>query len=323
MQVLGGQRGQARAVAEKDKWGRDMRIWSLGILAALAACASAPPPASGPTLTPAEAIAAAAPGEWRPIPPEDLLLFTLGDGRVVTVQLAPAFAPVHVENIRRLARGGWWAGAAVYRVQDNYVAQWGRNESERPFPAGVVAKPPAEYQRPVAGLRVTPLGSPDPYAPRAGFAEGWPVGIERDGTAALAHCYGAVGVGRDVAPDTGTGGELYAVIGHAPRHLDRNIALVGRLIDGIDALSARPRGTEALGFYKERSSDVPIRSAALVADLPAASRPRWEVLDTASPSFIRYLWTRANRRDSFFIRPAGGVDLCNAPVPVRKAPSSG
>lgn len=284
-------------------------------------CAAAQPVAiTAPVLTPTDAITAAAPDDWRAIPAEDLVLFTLGDGRVVTVQLAPAFAPVHVENIRRLARGGWWTGAAVYRVQDNYVAQWGRNESDRPFPAGVVAKPPAEYERPVAGLALTPLGSPDPYAARTGFADGWPVGIERDGTAALAHCYGAVGVGRDVAPDTGTGGELYAVIGHAPRHLDRNIAVVGRVIDGIDALAARPRGTEALGFYKERSSDVPIRSAALVADLPQASRPRWEVLGTATPSFARYLRARANRRDTFFIRPAGGVDLCNAPVPVRRKP---
>jgi peptidylprolyl isomerase len=27
---------------------------------------------------------------------------------------------------------------------------------------------------------------------------------------------------------------------------------------------------------------------------------------------------RANRHDDFFIRPAGGVDICNAPVPVRR-----
>lgn len=301
-----------------------MRFWSLLGAAALAGCAGeAAAPAAETVGTPAEAIAAARPADWREIPATDLLVFTLGDGRQVTVQLAPAFAPVHVDNIRRLARGGWWTGAAVYRVQDNYVAQWGRNESDRPFPAGVIAKPPAEYQRPVAGLQVTPLGSPDPYAFRAGFAEGWPVGVERDGTAALAHCYGAVGVGRDVAPDTGTGGELYAVIGHAPRHLDRNIAVVGRVIDGTNALSARPRGTETLGFYKERSSDVPIRTATLAADLPVGERPRWEMLDTGSPAFARYLRARANRRDSFFIRPAGGVDLCNAPVPVRRVGSGG
>ena len=64
----------------------------------------------------------------------------------------------------------------------------------------------------------------------------------------MPHCYGTVGDGRDLAPDTGTGGELYAVIGHGPRHLDRNIANVGRVIDGMAGLSARPRGTGNLGF---------------------------------------------------------------------------
>ena len=118
---------------------------------------------------------------------------------------------------------------------------------------------------------------------------------------------------------TGTGGELYAVIGHAPRHLDRNIALVGRIVSGIEHMSSLPRGTEALGFYKERSSDVPIVRAQVAADLPAAARPRFEYL--AGPSFDAYLRARKNRHDDFFIRPAGGADLCNINVPVRALPT--
>ena len=113
------------------------------------------------------------------------------------MQLAPDFAPVHVANIRALARGGWWNGATIYRVQDNYVVQWGNNESEKPFPAGVTAKPAAEYARPLAGLTVTALGSPDAYSSRAGFANGWPVAIhDAERLANLTHCYAMVGVGR-------------------------------------------------------------------------------------------------------------------------------
>jgi len=234
------------------------------------------------------------------------------------VQLAPAFAPVHVANIKALARGGYWNGATIYRLQDNYVAQWGLNESDKPWPRGVVAKPPAEYVRPLKGLKITPLGSPDPYAPGAGFADGWPIAYSaKAGWANLAHCYGSVGVGRDLSPDTGTGGELYAAI--APiRHLDRNIAVVGRVIDGMEKLSSLPRGTEALGFYKEKSQYVPIVSVRLASDMPAADRPSFEYLDTASASFVQYLHVRANRHDDFYIRPAGGVDLCNVQVPVRR-----
>jgi peptidylprolyl isomerase len=140
----------------------------------------------------------------------------------------------------------------------------------------------------------------------------------KSGWADLTHCYGSVGVGRDLSPDTGTGGELYAVIGHAPRQLDRVIALVGRVVDGIDRLSTLQRGTEALGFYKNKAQYVPIASIRIASDLPAAKRPSYEVMDTTSTTFAHYLRVRANRNDDFYIRPAGGVDLCNVQVPVRK-----
>jgi len=269
--------------------------------------------------TPNDIVAAAPASAWKTIAPDDLLLMELANGGRIVIQLAPAFAPVHVANIKALARGKYWDGATVYRVQDNYVAQWGLNESNKPWPNGVTPKPPAEYTRPLKGLKITRLGSPDPYAPGAGFANGWPVAYNvKAGWADLTHCYGSVGVGRDLSPDTGTGGELYAVIGHAPRQLDRVIALVGRVVDGIDRLSTLQRGTEALGFYKNKAQYVPIASIRIASDLPAAKRPSYEVMDTTSTTFAHYLRVRANRNDDFYIRPAGGVDLCNVQVPVRK-----
>ena len=283
---------------------------------------AAPAPAQAPT-TPTEIVAAAPASAWQTIPAEDLLVMQLKGGARVVIQLAPDFAPVHVANIRALAGGGWWNGSAIYRVQDNYVVQWGKNESEDPFPTGVVAQPPAEYARALQGLKVQPLGYPDAYAPNAGYALGWPIGYDpAGGTANLAHCYGYVGVGRGLSPDTGVGGELYAVIGHAPRHLDRNIAVVGRVLSGIEHFTTLPRGTEALGFYKERSQDVPIEWIRLASAMSAADRPSFQYMDTNSPAFAAYVRARANRKDDFFIRPAGGVDLCNAPVPVRPTPAS-
>lgn len=291
---------------------------SILALTALALVAAAPPPKAR---TPTEIVAAAPAAAWKAIPAEDLLVLDLKGGGRVVIQLAPQFAPVHVANIRALARAHWWDKASIYRVQDNYVVQWGNNETEQALPASVVAKPPAEYRRSLNGLAVHPLGYPDAYAPKAGYASGWPIAFDpKAGTANLTHCYASVGVGRDLSPDTGTGGELYAVIGHAPRHLDRNIAVVGRVIEGIEHMSALPRGTEALGFYKERSQDVPIANVQLAADMPAASRPAFEYLGSGTASFAAYVRARANRHDDFFIRPAGGVDICNAPVPVRRVP---
>jgi peptidylprolyl isomerase len=288
---------------------------SLLLLSAALLLAGAAPPKK---LTPTDIVNAAPKSVWKQIPADDLVVMDLANGSRVVMQLAPRFARVHVANIRALARGNYWDGATIYRVQDAYVVQWGQNDSEKGFPPGVKAKPPAEYTRSLKGLRIKPLGSPDPYASGAGFVDGWPIAYSRKGGwANLAHCYGSVGVGRDLSPDTGTGGELYAAI-NPLRHLDRNIAVVGRIIDGMGYLSSLPRGTEALGFYKDKSMYVPIASVRLASTMPEAERPAYEYLDTRSASFAKYLKLRANRHDDFYIRPAGGVDLCNVSPPVRK-----
>src|ERR1700754_5333461 len=119
--------------------------------------------------------------------------------------------------------------------------------------------------------------------PASSMAGRWP-GARR--SAWRTHCYASVGVGRDLAPDTGTGGELYAVIGHSPRPLDRNIANVGRVVEGISLLSARPRGTGNLGFYQADHGETPIRIRAMriAADLPAAGRPRFAGARTDKPA---------------------------------------
>ncbi|HEX8532614.1 MAG TPA: peptidylprolyl isomerase [Allosphingosinicella sp.] len=271
---------------------------------------------------PAEVIKSSTPADWRPIEPENLMIMELANGGQVAIELVGDFAPIHVANIKALARGGWWNPASVYRVQENYVVQWGLNESDKPFPASVVKLPPAEYDRGLAGLDVRPLGYPDSYAPMVGHAGGWPIGYDpENGRAWLAHCYGMVGVGRDLHPDTGSGGELYAVTGHAPRQLDKNIALVGRVVEGLERLTAHPRGTEALGFIKDPKDQIPIRRIVLAADMPAASRPAFEVMRTDTETFSAYVTGRANRAGTFFRVPAGGVDVCNVNVPVRRRAS--
>lgn len=161
----------------------------------------------------------------------------------------------------------------------------------------------------------------DPYASKTYVFNGWP--IATDARALLAwptHCYGMVGVGRNLSPDTGTGAELYTVIGQAPRHLDRNIALVGRIVEGMEHLSSLPRGHGDLGFYAADEADkrTPILSVRVASDLPEAERPRFEYLSTEGETFARYADARANRRDPFFIVPAGGADVCNIPVPIRR-----
>jgi len=305
----------ARRASRGEEWEVSLRI-ALALSAALvSAAAPAPPPA---TLA---AIESAAPDDaWRAIDPANLVLLATPRG-TLTIELAPGFAPAHVAAIRALVRAGAFTGGAVTRVQDNYVVQWGTAAAVAalagpPGPAAPGPELPAEYERPVAAVAFTPLPYRDAYAD-AGFSDGWPVA--HDGTATwLVHCYGMVGAGRDNPPSTGDASELYAVTGHAPRHLDRNMAVVGRVIDGLPLVTALPRGTEALGFYATRGEMLPITGTRIAADVPGA--PRWQVLRTDSATFAALIAARADRREPFFIRPAGGVDVCNVKVPVRRVP---
>lgn len=291
---------------------RPLRTALLPLLPILLA-ASTPPPKP---LSSADIVARAPAGDWAAVPPDDLLVIDLDNRQRVVIALAPAFAPVHVANIRLLAKSGWFAGTTINRVQDNYVTQWGDATEKKPLPRGLVGSTPAEYERPLAGLGFRAMRYRDAYATRAGHAGGWPVASSGK-LGWLTHCYGMVGVGRGLAPDTGTGAELYAVIGHGPRHLDRNIALVGRVLSGMEALSALPRGTEALGFYKEGTARPAIVAARLASDIAPAERPAFELMRSDSESFAAWLQVRANRKDDFFIRPAGAIDICNALPPVR------
>lgn len=272
--------------------------------------------ASPEPVTPGSVLKAAPDADWRRVRPQDLLVIDLADGGRVVIELADAFAPVHVANIRALAGAHWYDGLAIERVQDNYVVQWGDADGTKPLPQHIVRSPPAEYTRTSAGLGFEALPYRDTFAERVGFSNGWPT-AEDDGQAWLTHCYGMVGVGRDLNPDTGTGAELYAVIGQAPRALDRNIAVVGRVLAGMERLAALPRGGGDMGFYTAAAQRPPIRRVRIAADLPASERPNLEVLRTDSPSFRAWVHVRANRQDTFFLRPAGAVDVCNVLPPVR------
>lgn len=293
-------------------------LLSLALMLAGQPAADTPkkPTAKAP-LSPTEIANKAPAAAWRTIADDDILIFTLANGRKVIIQLAPAFAPQHVARMRTLANKHWWDDTSVYRIQDNYVAQWGDVTEKKKLPEGVADEGPSEYTR-AGGRPVVRMTRPDSFASIAGFsADGWPVAS--DGKRSwLTHCYAMVGVGRDLAPSVGSSAELYAVIGHAPRALDRNIALVGRVIEGIDALSSLERGTGKLGFYGDGQKPTPIVSARLASALPSGERPHFEYLSPVSPDFARYLHARENREPPFFTVPAGGADICNVPVPVRR-----
>lgn len=270
-----------------------------------------------------EILDASQPSDWRELDPANTIYLDLerAGGRVV-IELAPAFAPQHVANIRTLAHEGYWNGLSINRSQDNFVVQWGdaaEDESQRKPLGGAKATLPAEFARGSEGVAFTALPDRDGWAPQVGFVDGFPAARDPATKSAwLAHCYGAVGAGRDVAADSSNGTELYVVTGQSPRQLDRNITVVGRVVQGMEWLSVLPRGTGPLGFYDQPGQRVAIKAIRLAADVPEVARTPLEVLRTDTPLFDELVDARRNRRDGWYKRPAGHIDLCNVPLPTRE-----
>ena len=279
-----------------------------------------------PTPTTKELLAQSRPQEWRTPDPSNLIDMELPGGHVL-IELAPDFTPLHAANIRTMVHEHYFDGLAIVRVQDNFVTQWddpAADDEDKAHikPLGTAKRTlPPEFTRAMdAKLEWTPLPDGDVYAPQVGFSEGFPVA--RDPVAGrewIAHCYGTVGVARDVGPETGNGSALYAIIGQAPRGLDRNLAVAGRVIEGMELLSAMPRGPAPMGFYTDKSQRVKIQSMRLAADMSRAERPKIEVLRTDSPTFAKLIEAKRNRRDAFYTVPAGKIDLCSIGIPSREA----
>jgi len=300
---------------------------ALTLLASLVAVpALAATDTQAPTLSRAELLAKSTAAEWRTPDPHNLLVMQLPTGRVL-IELAPDFTPLHAANIRTMARQHYYDGLAIVRVQDNFVTQWGDPAGDNNDPASkprslgkAHATLPPEYTRPIdPRLEWTPLPDGDVYAPEVGFSEGFPAARDpASGEQWLTHCYGMVGVGRDIGPETGSGSELYVVIGQSPRRLDRNLAIAGRVLEGMPLLSALPRGTGPMGFYDKPAQRTPIESVRLASELPPAQRPAVQVLRTDSATFAALLDAQRHRHDDFYKVSSGKVGLCSVDIPVRE-----
>jgi peptidylprolyl isomerase len=256
--------------------------------------------------------------DWRQPDPANLLYMQLPQGEVV-IELAPDFAPANVANIKTLVKEEYFDGLAIIRSQDNYVVQWGDPAEEdqvRPFGSASATAAP-EFFRALDGLEVIRLDSRDAYADIVGFADGFPVGSDGE-RAWLTHCYGMVGVARGNEPNSGNGSSLYVITGHAPRHLDRNITLAGRVLSGIEYLTTLPRGTGSLGFYESADELTPIINSRMGDDVTAGAEAGIEVMRTDTEAFADYIKSRTFRHEEWFVDPTGRIEICNINPPVRK-----
>lgn len=262
----------------------------------------------------AEILTATTAEDWRTIPPEETLVIELERGKV-TVALSPALAPKHVEQVKKLAREGFYDGLSFYRVIDGFVAQGGDPFGEKKI-RKAKKKMKAEFEQTLReGASFASLPDADGFAPEVGFIAGLPTGYDnKTGTYWHLHCAGAFAFGREDGRDTAST-EFYIAL-QPQRYLDRNMSVFGRVIDGMEHLQMLRR----VNPPESKDADIgeKIVSFRVAADIPEAERETWEILDSARPAFAEYAEARRNRPEAFFHFRASHLDVCQMPVPVRQ-----
>lgn len=283
-----------------------------GLLASLALLAVTAWPAAG--LAQAEMT-------WREIDPGQLVYMELDVGEVI-IELNPVFAPETVAQFKRLVAEDFYRGLSFYRVIDGFVAQGG-DQSDIGLPNAEPALP-AEFELEWDDeLPWTPVEKDDLYQAETGFIDGFAAARDKRHVW-LTHCPGVIAMARNNEPDTGST-DFYIVIGQAPRYLDRNLTVFGRVIAGMDVVQRIRRGrTEDNGIIDSDTERSRIKRMRLGTALGEDERQQIFVMDTSSAGFADYMDARRNRKHEFFHhKPPKVLDVCQVPVATRieKAPS--
>jgi len=284
-----------------------MKAFALAALAAaLAAPASAqePPPAAPPAPAPAAVPAEA----WRPLDAANTLVIDSTKGRIV-VEMHPELAPRHVARIKALARQGYYNGSLFYRVLE-FMAQTGDKGDKQYRSSLPNMKNEVAFQLtpaiPYLSIGALPSGD-------AGFIGAMPVLIEPapgqpagqaptagkgsalfcPGTAAFAH-----GVGIDTANS-----QFFLMRIPGP-HLEKKFTAWGRVVQGLDVVKALRNGEPP------RNPDK-MNQVRVMADIPAAQRPKLQVMDVRSPAFAAVLQAALQARGANF-------SICDVEIPTQE-----
>jgi len=251
---------------------------------------------------------------WRQVDPDNTVFMELTEGLVI-IELNPAFAPKTVKQFKKLVADRFYDGLSFYRVIDGFVAQGGDGSD-----LGKLSNIPlidAEFEIDwEPELPWTPVQSPDMFAPETGLSNGFAVARNPDkNTAWLTHCPGIVAMARNDDPDSSRT-DFYIVIGQAPRYLDRNLNVFGRVVYGMDVVQRIYRGPALNnGIIEDETAATRISRLRMLEDIPDEEKYRTFVVDTGSEAFIELLDDRRDRKQKFFHnQPPRVLDVCQVPV---------
>jgi peptidylprolyl isomerase len=251
---------------------------------------------------------------WREVDPENLVFMELYEGQVA-IELNPLFAPKTVGQFRKLVQDHFYDGLSFYRVIDGFVAQGGDGSDLGELSLAPLIQAEFESELP-EDTAFMPVQKDDLFAPETGFVDGFAVARDADGKNAwLTHCPGVIAMARNDSADSSRT-DFYIVIGQAPRYLDRNMNVFGRVIDGMDVVQKIRRGpVSENGIFQDETASTRIRKMVMASDMPEEERLSGLVPDTNSKVFKKLLEDRRNRKQKFFLnKPPRVLDVCQVPV---------
>lgn len=253
-----------------------------GLAAAAVLLALAPAALSAPSPQPANPAPSAS--DFRTPDPQDILVIDTNKGRIL-VELVPLAAPAHVVRVRELARQGLYNARSFFRVIDQFMAQTGdpkddgtggselpdlaaeftfRRGADTPF-VQVADQAVAEIGF-IGSLPVMTQSSQLMPMTADGRISGWAL-----------YCPGVAGMARGGSPDSAN--SQFFLMRQAYPSLEKRYTAFGRVIAGLDVVRAIKTGEPV-----DPPQDVMTRVQVL-ADMPAASRPKVRVIDPRSPWF--------------------------------------
>ncbi|MGB0842192.1 MAG: peptidylprolyl isomerase, partial [Pseudoalteromonas shioyasakiensis] len=241
-----------------------------------------------------EIIKTANSSEWRKVSAENVIKLTLPTGAAY-IELNDKLAPIHANNMRQLAKEGFYQGLSMYRFVEGFVAQGGDASESKPVKNAKKGLPAEFYLRTEAPLAITELKGPDGYAAKTGFLNGFAVAQNQSQTETWqVHCPGIFAMAR--GNDINSGGtEFYVTIGNSQRYLDRNITVFGRVLEGMEHFNLLQRkATEGQPFNL-------ITDMQVLADIKDTDNSEFRVMKTDSNAFKDLIEARKNRVEAWFV----------------------
>lgn len=234
--------------------------------------------------------------DWRKLDLENTLYITTKYG-VFVVEMAPEFAPKHVEQIKTLVRQKFYDDITFHRVIDDFMNQTGdprgdgTGDSSLPdIQAEFTFRRPQTMNVTLVGKEMAKLGEVD-----TGFYKSFPVATKPIGQAMLTkdgkvdawglHCPGTTSMARG-GDNVNSGNSQFFLMRSEYTSLNQLYSIWGMTVWGRENLTKIKVGTagETPNFVPDQMLKVRV-----AADVPEAERIAVQVMKTDSAAFKNYV----------------------------------